>query len=210
MIHDGHRKYLFIHIPRTSGISLSRMVMQQVDFQYGMGPDVILGQCLWWPLWRHSRAALLAEHFPEWDTLHKFAIMRNPWRLIESMYRKLKDTADKHPHDPALSRVLDQSFELFLYDHYSYMQGGFWKHWCLSDDGEDLGVECLRYEDAGQTWSRIQEITGLTGERLIANQSTDESPLIWTNTMIDFVRLRFANDFARFDYPRQPHESGVV
>lgn len=211
---------LFIHIPRTSGISLTMTAMRNVQDIEDKSPSYItcgpLGRFK-----RHASAAELVEMFSH-DTFTKWAVMRNPWRMCESMYRHFHrkrlmiemgegvSVIGSEEHDDCCYWS-GMSFSVFVSEHYQYLQrgGGFWHHWCCGDSpADDLGVQHILYEqlDKPQVWEKVCGLLRipLDSRRAHTNQGAVNVNIEWTSDAIRFIRNRCFDDFNRFGYPDSP------
>ncbi len=74
MIISQEKKFLFIHIQKTGGKSLGKVLMSEVpDAQFFLGT--------------HDHASLAKCHMDEvWTEYYKFAFVRNPWDRLVSWY----------------------------------------------------------------------------------------------------------------------------
>lgn len=76
MILDYTRRFCFIHIPRTGGVSITSALRAGC-------PDCDLAN--YWPM-RHATAleikAMLGDEV--WNGLFRFAVMRSPWDIVET------------------------------------------------------------------------------------------------------------------------------
>jgi hypothetical protein len=210
---------LFIHIPRTSGISVSLAVMNSEQDVEVAGPNIILGHGLG-PFWRHSQASKIKDHLQEFHApdFRKVAIIRNPWRICESMYFHFLANADKvragkYDWGKAEFRNLMLEFEQvpfsqFVTRHFAYLDLGFWPHWCLDwETNGDLGVVPYKFEDLDTRWSALMQDIGVDGAtpRPRANRSiADHGTVTWTEEAVEFIAARCGYDFDTFGYPRNP------
>lgn len=124
MIISHGRKYIFVHIPKTGGTSLSLALEAKA-----MKDDVLIGDT---PkainrrnrikdvktsghLWKHSRLTdiygLVTQE--QIQSYFVFTIIRNPWDRMVSYYHWLKDQKFDHP---AVKCAHDHSFSEFLSD----------------------------------------------------------------------------------------------
>jgi hypothetical protein len=167
VIYNTYKNFLFVHIPRTGGISISDALLDafpdsiaDVDenrHRYAMGCRGVdrLGKI--------------------WDRLYKFTVIRNPWEIIESDFHLMsRDVRALHVHTKMksndrwyrkLKRVAKyKSFSEFVVREYLgrniVWEGGFWRTWCCDADGGDLGITVLRYEDLAEEWLEVQKKLG--------------------------------------------------
>ena len=120
-------KFLFIHIPRTSGVAITH------TYQRFMPEDAnyvnVLNGRLNNKFWRHSRAIDVMPDLTDWHAIEKFTIVRNPWRIAESMYALLVHTsAEMRAADKCylknkqdiiqIQSQVEKDFEHFIFTHY--------------------------------------------------------------------------------------------
>lgn len=78
MLISAEKKFIFIHIQKTAGSSLARLLKSQA-------PDIrpFLGQ--------HDHALWAKRHLgSEWQKYYKFAFVRNPWDRLVSWYQMIR------------------------------------------------------------------------------------------------------------------------
>lgn len=215
MIYYEHRS-LFIHIPRTSGVSVARAVLTQKDPE-ATGVNVVLGHGLG-PYWRHAAAHVLREAVPEWDSpdLRKFTIVRNPWRICESTYRQFRRKQEQIADglctwfDPEIkervARHAESSFEEFVLSHFDYLRQGFFAHWALEwGTFEELGVRPFRFEELGRDWPEVCDLLQLPRSTARPwDNAAAPCETVWTDQAVEFIHRRCRFDFEMFGYPEQP------
>lgn len=204
---------LFIHIPRTSGISLSKAVLNQANPE-ATGVNVILGYRSS-GLWRHSTANQLRKALPDWHDLTRFTIVRNPWRIVESTYRNLHRAALRMESGELwttdslkawVDEACEKPFGEFVVWHYGFLSRGFYDHWGLEwDTHNDLGVKAFRFEDLDRHWPEICDLMQLPENTVRPHENAAEpAEMDWTAKSVAFIRSRCEHDFVMFDYPRHP------
>ena len=133
MIYDLHHRYLFIHIPRTAGVAITRAL---AGVSSHCVVDLTAG--------RHMTAAALKQRLGDrWAQFRPWAIARSPWDIVLSDYRlTLRDLqvgALQARLAPGwrgrLERMRDDpGFEAFVHreicdPRYSRIRGGYWRTW---------------------------------------------------------------------------------
>ncbi len=207
MIFDMTKRFCFIHIPRTAGVSITRAlrsVCPESDIYY------------------HHNRHMTAQHLKEslnrsqeriWKYLFKFAIVRSPFEIIESDYlltllqlnktnRNINELWTKR-----LNRMKKEpGFESFvlreILGQFSCLQpGGYWKTWCLGYHDEDLGVEPFFYYDLQNEWLDICEKINVQIDLPHLNASEKEH-CQWTKKLIDDVSMRCKYDIDYFGFSK--------
>ena len=204
-------KFVFIHIPRTGGMSITQALAGRLPEIADMTINVSgLGDQRWW---RHSRACELARDIPHWDKLYKFAVIRNPWEIVASFWRLVqRDLALLERPRPTFPRSADDyweflsqtsrmSFEEWVPWHFAYLRGsgGFWRYWCCGPNGEDLGVEPVRYERLREEWPGLCKRLGV-GRLKLPRVNEAGGSVEWTPDAVESVRDLCSDDMARFGY----------
>ncbi len=200
-------KFLYLHLPRTGGSAIHKAIQQST-----LGAEIVFVTSALGPLRKHSRACEIKPMLgPEWDRLHKFACIRNPFDLAESLYSLFvrptwMDEQDANLYDYQISfhrevqRFREMTFGEWLRDHLTPIieTGGWWSHFC-EQNGHDLGIHPIRYEDLNTEWGKLQNQFGFS-DLSHENGATRSTSITWTEADREFVRTGFARDFERFGY----------
>lgn len=124
MIISFRHRYVFVHIPKTGGTSLSLALEEKLgkdDFSVGDTPKArnrrkrLQGVKSTGRIWKHSTLKDIPGLIDEatLDQMRVFTIVRNPWDRMVSYYHWLQAQRFDHPV-VALSKSLD--FSAFLHD----------------------------------------------------------------------------------------------
>lgn len=203
-------RFLFIHQPRTSGVSFTQSVASDVNnFRDGYiclshYPSVLR---------RHARACELVQVLPTWDGIFKFSIVRNPWEVVESTYAFFRRASTAKEASYALPQALMETqraavmdFASFTVQHFSYLQAGqgHWHHWCAMPDGRQLGVTPVLYEEVSGNWDWLCGMCQISCVRDRQNEARSGAGDVfhWTHELDAFVCSRFADDISRFCFAR--------
>ncbi len=85
MIISLERKFLFVHIQKTGGSSIRKILTEAIPDTHSF-------------LGTHDQAKQAAEVLgPEYDSFYKFAFVRNPWDRLVSWYTMIKDRIENRP-----------------------------------------------------------------------------------------------------------------
>lgn len=205
---------VFVHIPRTAGIAITRHVGRR-----RAGESAVIADS-WFPpgLRRHARATHLATFIPDWNESFRFAVARNPWRLAESDYRywrarrdeipTSRETAETDPRQNIAHEIVRAClpFSPWILSRYQFLPpgGGFWSHFCLGDNDADLGVRSYLFEELPTWWPALCQQLRLPDEPLQSANQAPDAPIQWTDAAIAFFGERVIGDCHRFDYPQTP------
>lgn len=168
-------KCIFIHIPRTSGMSLCKTFMKNVDNIHNLSPVINLDTNRFNIWWRHSTSNNLKQEIKEWNdtSFKKFAFVRNPFRICESFYKKYTEYENTEY----------KTFEEYILLGCKFLLGGgFVNYWANSD------VELIKYVDIDNNWETICEYIHIPKEskRELYNDSRNLN-LEWTDKMKEFI-----------------------
>lgn len=198
--------FVFVHIPRTSGVALCASLGGQTGVKVSAPAD------------RHMRAAVAPLVIGEdvWAMAKKFSIVRNPWDIVASDYRLTASQAGigsatqnmTAGWDARVARLqADRSFERFVAEEYlgqfsGIVPGGFWRTWCTDEDGVEMGIRPIAFEQLADpaTWTELLDWLGLQAcPRLRINRSP-AIPAEWTAELIRRVGELCCEDVARFGF----------
>ena len=145
-------KFLFIHIPRTAGNTITRMLCRELIEQENVvcwsdpTPNIFH---------RHSRAVELCPLIPDFDTITKFAVERPYSDIVQSYYRLLSDTGYLIDNE-SIEEFERRKFVPWLVGRTP------WEHWCCDENGGELGVHKLHFADID--WGWICRATGVRND----------------------------------------------
>lgn len=207
-IRHGSKTILFIHIPKTGGTSIEHWLASQgpISFHHSGKPS---------PAMR-----VTPQHLRYWDLRnlfapgffdYGFAVVRNPFRRMESEYR-MRMLAIKG--DPATTRRIIP-FPLWLHAAIEeYRKNPFYldNHLRPQIDFTSRHIEVFRYEDGlNRVVAQVADRTGLAVparlERLRDGSAYDpaaDGAIDWDVADIELMRAVYGRDFEEFGYPDVP------
>jgi hypothetical protein len=185
---------VFVHIPKTAGISL-------VDALYGEGVT--------------HRGHRSVQHYQKlyastWSSLFSFTFVRNPWDRLYSAYCFLAQGGlndhDKKAFDLHLSKYanFEQVVLEWLNEENIMHVLHFWpQHVFLVDSNGQIGVDFVgRFENIKEDFAFIAHKLGVEEELPHHNQSVQKLDYrsVYTDEMVQKVAQVYATDVHLFNY----------
>ena len=206
MLVSDSRKLVFVHIQKTGGSTVSRLLEQHIPDLYTVGA-------------RHEFAVQGMRELEDWDEYFKFAFVRNPWeRLVSwySMVRKFEENQDwrlQRTFNKLLRYAHDNSstFEEFIYnctDEVEIKDGVYYSFAYNQLDyvTDENGRLLVDFIGRLETFEKdIREVLGRIGIELKTvphkNRSTHRHySTFYTPETEMIVRERFKRDIEYFGY----------
>ncbi|GLS40099.1 hypothetical protein GCM10010869_56960 [Mesorhizobium tianshanense] len=209
MLLSLEKNFLFIHIPKTAGSSVTR----------ALGPWCVKPQRTQWRrllshlpvpekpqnafLRQHDKASWAKRKLPAeiYDSAYKFAVVRNPFELAVSSYYFRKEHLSGRRRNRA--RVLD--FKTFL--RYLERKNRFVRvdqtSWISDRHGNLIIDEVLRFETLAEQFNALVERLGLPGEVKLPRTNVNapyDYRAVYDDEAKSIVRRLFFRDFERFGY----------
>jgi len=223
-VSHSHR-FVFIHIPKTGGLSLRHAFQEQnADLEFvgyaiwdlpkeQRTPELVrmirLAYCndalASFPL-HHLPAAILRKMLPRevWDQYFKFAFVRNPWdRLVSSYYfyqvnLGYESFRQQYPDVVAMCERCGD-FGTFIREYAMYVPD-MTSH--LVDDSGNISVDFVgRFERLHEDWNKVGAKIGLNLSLPHENRSEHEHyRKYYTAETRRIVEQQFARDIELFGY----------
>lgn len=211
MLLSHTHQFLFVHIPKTAGISIARALRPFSNPGERKGirrlmshlpvrerPDEALFPLHVTAAW--ARAKLPAEVF---DSYCKFAVVRNPYDRAVSYYEFLKQRTEHHRH----GRVRDLDFSGFL-DHLAGLRRDETQTSMVADGRGRLLIDrVLRFEHLDGDFADLCSSLKIDATALPKNNGTKRHHYLdyyRDNRVVQQVQELFADDFIRFGYDDDP------
>lgn len=193
MLISKRKGFVFVHVPRTGGKSITAALKKYADDSY---PEFD----------RHLPARKIKSQIlhKDWDDMISFGVIRNPWDLMSSQYWYMRYMNQFLPREPPerleawVKSVRDnahKSFEGFVRD--SKPLDTIEQYLC-NYNGEIMVTEILRYENLTSEFCQIARDIGLYGIHLPHENATlvDGAPRHdyredYTPDLVDYVAERF-------------------
>lgn len=216
-ISHSHR-FIFVHVPRTGGRSISqalrpysyppRAPLARVPGlrRFGAARIAALREAKWGHLTAlELRATLPAKVF---DSYYKFAFVRNPWDWHVSIYNYVRQRPDH------VDRELFTSFGNFerYLDWSIHAQGAQLQSSYVLDDSCDPLVDFVgRYEKVGRDFARVCERIGVECSLAHENRSSHgDFRKYYTPRTRELVAEAYRKDIEFFGYEFDQQPAGAV
>lgn len=207
MLLSLEKNFIFIHIPKTAGTSITRALRP-----WCLRPKPTPWRRLLSHLPvreaperanfnQHDRASWLRRKLPPqlYDGAYKFAVVRNPFELVVSNYQHLRRKTSRRRHRQAqrwdfkaFLRYLERKNRLARVDQTSWISDG---------DGKLIVDEILRFETLAEQFNVLAERLGLPAELPRSNVSAPvDYRALYDEEAKAIVRRLYVRDFERFGY----------
>ncbi len=209
MLLSYSHRFLFIHVPKTGGSSISRALAEYVHRPQDHWVNRALGRVgihvnLYGPerirRYRfHSTARILQRHLSKetFESSFKFAFVRNPWDRMVSSYHFVAGCATHHRH-----RRVAQGMDFKDYLRYEAARGKMSQSAMLTDRSGRLLVDFVgRFERLTEDFHRVCRLLGLPCELGHHNRSRHRDYReYYDRESIELVRRHFGDEIELFDY----------
>lgn len=190
---------IFVHIPKTGGQTITKLLANP-DMLFHSGIENGIE-------YAHMTASQLRSLIPDYNTLFKFAFVRNPWDRLVSEYHYRIAGGSVFPYLSRPPRSFSDFVRMVAKVDVSSMQHVTVNHICpqcnFVYDSGDLIVDCIeRFEDYEAGVRRIMQRLGVTFESLPHINSTKHSHYTqhYTKKLRDIVSWLYAEDIKTFGY----------
>lgn len=198
MIVNHERKYVFVSIPKTSSISM--------QFSLGYGHDIPE------PDEYHQGLASILEKYPEAADYYKFAIVRNPWARLLSLYqdftlnRVCQYSAKVRVDRPLLSEFEDFNHLCVNLHQSTWLNDIFFRSQTalLSVNGQLAINFAGRFEALPIAWDTICRQVGLGNTQLLSmnrgKYDSSDHRQYYSEVAVEAVRKLYQDDIENFNY----------
>jgi hypothetical protein len=203
MLISQRHGFLFVHIPKTAGTSITSalrpLASNKLKCEYNrLARRVGLAFRDAQPYKPHSTAAQLREKLgaARFDACFSFAFVRNPWDWLVSEYTYILRKR-RHQHHATLVRLGD--FDRYL--NWRCARPTFQYPFVLADDGRQLVSFIGRYERLEADFREIARRIGVDAQLPMLNVSNLRPyPTYYTSPGVRLVARTYREDIERFGY----------
>ena len=209
MIVSYERRFAFFHIPKTGGTSIRRVLLpychdplqyavNRILARFGVEVNHRLGGYRRLRFRTHERALVAKQLLPdtEFDSLFKFAFVRNPWDQLVSMYKYIQRTTSHKRHAVVRQMEFREFVKLAAEKQLAQQKR------LIADDSGKLLVDYVgRFETLASDFEKIRQRLGLQRKLPHLNKTERGSYVDYYDaSSIEFVRNAFRDDIETFQY----------
>ncbi|WP_108482586.1 sulfotransferase family 2 domain-containing protein [Oceaniglobus ichthyenteri] len=212
MIISPGRRFVFVHVPKTGGTSLTLALEARAmkdDILIGDTPKAqrrrkrLKGLQARGRLWKHATLADIEGVLPQetLEAMQVVTLVRNPWDRMVSYYHWLRDQTFDHPAT-ALAKTLN--FADFL--RHDHTQRSFsaehFGHYVTGSDGAERPALFIRLEHLAQDLRPFEAHLGFSFDMPHYNSSRRPGGYraLYDSDTRDLLGRMCARDIARFGY----------
>ena len=211
MLVNWKKSYIFIHVPKTGGTSITQMLKRDCD--RAVLPLRMVGYMFdnsghtmpefTFPLFGypyHVRARDLRRLWGDekYDNLFSFAFVRNPWDLVVSEYFYIQQKWD-HPLKRTVRKLgsFDDYVRWKIDNNYHRNQS----EWLTDSDRTEIVQKIGRFETYESDANAILDRLGKS-ERVVHENAVKKDPYrtYYTDETIDLVYMMYRDDIERYAY----------
>lgn len=208
---SNKRKFIFVHIPKTAGTSISEAIRDIPGCNSPRVSELFEPRSSRvWRFRKHEKAtgyrAILGDKL--FDQYYSFAVVRNPWDMMVSSYhwwvqKAIKFDAFKADMNQGLAF---SSFTNFIQSEYgSAMINEFRGNildWISDDWGRIIVNKVCKFETLNQDWQQVCVEAGLPYKPLPRKNPTKRKPYqeYYDNYTRDLIAWRFQKEINLFGY----------
>ncbi len=215
MLYSEQYQFIFVHVSKTGGSNLERALKP-----YSLQAPKTFSNKVLSKLYLHSdhRKHYFKQHdsilvaqraLPreEFEHCYKFALVRNPWDWLVSLYLFLK-RKDDHRHNKL---IRDMSFEQYV--DFEIKRDSRHQHRFMMDKKDNLLLDYVgRYEELEQSFDAI--CSRLKIERPVIEKygvyKRDPYQEFYNETLKEKVRQHWRKDIETFGYEYEGYQTGDI
>jgi len=208
MLISRKHKFLFVHVYKNAGMSISKGLSPFAVSRYQRETVRVLKQMrlpcpMRWdptPYETHATASDLISLMgrAEFNSFFSFAVVRNPWDWLVSLYFYVLKKPDHHLHRLFKEQGSFQNYICWQCEGGLPLQ----KDFIFSQDGEQLVSFIGRYEELDRDFKHICMKVGVSADlpQLNVSRKTRSYKEYYDDRLVQMVREKYQPDIDLFDY----------
>lgn len=188
------KKLLFVHVPKTAGISISSQLRAKYGFNWTRPPG---------SAYQHEPLFLL-DRVNDISQYHVFAVVRNPFTRAYSYYKHYQFQTNSYPtfeqfldHVRRKRQQVYNSYDSKIYYNETPFIVLSQSFWVFDSKGKMSLDKLYRFENI----SEVETDFGITLPKINAGKYSKEDYYnAYNQTNIDIVRHIYLEDFVNFNY----------
>jgi chondroitin 4-sulfotransferase 11 len=187
-------KCIFIHIPKTAGTSIEKILntSTEADF-YSIKPPTL--QHLTW-------AELKDKITLDYSEFYKFTVVRNPFERLVSEYEWRRQNTPQILNTLTFEEVVENLEILNKISHWDRHLST--QSFFLKDTNGSISkeIEIYKYENLEPLWEKLESITKIPKKYYPWSYKTKKNSLLsyYTKDLSKKIREYFHEDFVNFNY----------
>jgi len=200
MIISDTKKFVFIHIPKTAGMSVRHVLGAYATVGVWAHPFSIQQRNK--ELQKHVFARTAIKYVNKWNEYFTFAFVRNPWDWVVSIYFYIK----RDRRDPRHKKIQSMNFNTFViwmlkWDTYEFPIRGGQKNYIIDTVGNIIVNKIGRVEEFNKDFEEICKIINVPCVLVKKNITSHRHYNAYYNSHSkNLVKKMFAEDIEEFKY----------
>lgn len=161
MIYSDEKKFIFIHVPKTGGTSLTEVLRPCASIGVNKQYSVPNGSMFHETVMKHVRALHLKKFINNniWDSYFKFGFVRNPWALLLSLYSWMIKYRKKQYKYHNFTHYIQRFSRSYSPERTKLLYGGQYAYY-HNKKGKCLVNKIYRFENYRKAVSQISKRLG--------------------------------------------------
>jgi hypothetical protein len=210
---SNRHKFIFVHVPKTAGQSMTRALEPFSDNRPRKGLRRLLSHlpvpespdAIAFPMHVSARWARLKLPGKVFKSYRKFAVVRNPYDRAVSLYHYLSQKTDHHSYEK-VSRLSFKGFLLYLAER-RMTKNPTQLAFIADAHGNPIVDNILRFETLNEDFKALCDDLGMDGQVELPKKNASDHRPYWEyykdQTTQDLVKDLFAADFEAFGYSKE-------
>lgn len=207
------KKFIFIHIPRTAGTSIEETFLEDSNliyrnkFLHFLFDNYIHESAFFSFFSSHTTALNVSEKSKNYDAYFSFAISRNPYSWLVSVYHyTLNRFKNNENYFSDLFPYIKQSknfreFAIIIAKNQTVKS--FQKRFVVDENGKQIVEYIGKFEDLENEIEKIKRKVNVHKSLVHKNKSDHESfENYYDDELKDIIYEAFIDDFLFFNYPK--------